>query len=240
MSDSDNDDQYAGRFKIYTKTGDQGTTTLYNMQRLPKNVDYFQALGDVDELNSHLGLVREYFLQMLINTKKTDDDSIINVDKQLTVVQSRLFDVGAAIATPLKHSPERKLTFVAFNAEENIKMLEDWIDEYDTKLPPLTCFVLPSGGLTASTLHVCRTIARRAERSVVGLVGDGDCDPNVMKYLNRLSDYLFIAARYCSQTEGKAEVLWEKEMTEKNKYKYKTPAKKTEEEQQQPEQEKKD
>jgi len=263
-SSPDSSPEMRSKIKIYTKTGDKGTTQLYNMDRLPKNVDFFEALGNTDEANSTLGLAREYFLHIPAvqkikkneqndekNEKNEKRQDIIDVDGQLAIIQSRLLDLGSwyvfksyymhffspywpllcynsqyfcplcsfslifthfpspSIATPITTSPNNRLTRVEFDPT-HITQLEEWIDEFDSKLPALTVFILPSGGLTASTLHVARTITRRAERSVIGLWERGDVDIAVMQYLNRLSDYCFQCARYCSMIEGKEEVTYKK------------------------------
>eukprot|EP00877_Chromochloris_zofingiensis_P006750 jgi/Chrzof1/2328/Cz11g11050.t1 len=187
------------KFRIYTKTGDKGTSGLYNGQRLPKDDVTFQALGDVDELNSVVGVAREFCV----------DDQL---QQQLEVIQSRLLDVGSAIATPVDKSPEYKLQRVAFDVQATSK-LESWIDEMDEVLPPLRNFILPSGGKAASFLHMARSVCRRAERSVVPLVRDEVVDAQVAIYLNRLSDYLFTAARLAAQKEGKQEVIYKKGAT---------------------------
>ena len=182
--------------KIYTKTGDTGSASLYNLQRKPKNSSEFEALGTIDELNSHLGLAREY---ALVDGNK--------LSPHLVELQSRLFDLGAAIATPLTTSSETALKRTSFPASF-VASLESLIDEYDALLPRLTHFILPSGGLCSAQLHVCRTVCRRAERSVIELKERGDVEDVVVAYLNRMSDLFFVWARYAAMKSGHKETIW--------------------------------
>ncbi|KAL2652176.1 hypothetical protein R1flu_020304 [Riccia fluitans] len=189
------------RFKIYTKSGDKGRTSLYDGQRRRKDDPTFEALGDVDELNSALGLAHEYCLQ----------EEILDTAKQIEEIQSTLLEVGSAIAIPLTSLSSAKLSRVKFNADV-VSVTEQWIDQMDEVLPPLTGFILPSGGLPASALHIARSVCRRAERRVVYLVANELVEESVGQYLNRLSDYLFTAARYTAFKLGKQETLWSKRM----------------------------
>lgn len=186
------------RYKIYTKTGDSGTSSLYNGERRDKTDVVFEALGDIDELNSTVGLAREFCGQ-----------ASAELVAQLELTQSRLLDVGSAVATPVDRSSASKLQRTAFDAAHT-QQLEQWIDEMDAKLPALKNFILPGGGQAAALLHMARSICRRAERSTVPLVKAGSTDAAVGTYLNRLSDYLFTAARYSSMLEGKQEVVYKK------------------------------
>jgi len=187
------------RSKIYTKTGDKGTSSLYNGERRNKDDLVFEALGAIDELNAALGVAREYC---------TIQDN--GIDSYINEIQSRLFDVGSSIATPRTNSPAIKLAKTSFD-EENVTTLEKWIDTIDANLPPLKNFILPSGGLASSHLHVARTICRRAERRVVSLSrAEEEVEESICKYLNRLSDFLFVAARLSSMKEGKPESIWKK------------------------------
>ncbi|KAJ3123825.1 hypothetical protein HK098_001615 [Nowakowskiella sp. JEL0407] len=184
------------KLKIYTRTGDKGTSALYTGERRSKDDVVFEALGTVDELNSFLGLAGEYC-----------DDPKFELSNKLEKVQSLLQDVGSNIATPRKseRSSDLKLSKTAFDEEGLLtKELEDWIDELDAKLPPLKNFILPvsvfagepdqfliillctqSGGKLASTLHVARSVCRRAERRIVPLREIGGVDESVSKYVNR-------------------------------------------------------
>ncbi|KAK9818039.1 hypothetical protein WJX72_006084 [[Myrmecia] bisecta] len=187
------------RMRVYTKTGDKGSSSLYNGERRLKDDKVFHALGDVDELNSSLGMAREF----------AREQQLTAILPQLETIQSRLLDVGSAVATPTDTSSERKLQRVQFDAAST-QALEDWIDAMDEQLPQLTNFILPSGGKAASSLHTARSICRRAERKVVRLIQDGGTDPNVGIYLNRLSDYLFTAARLAAKEAKQEEVVYKK------------------------------
>eukprot|EP01088_Endostelium_zonatum_P007492 TRINITY_DN1977_c0_g1_i1.p1 TRINITY_DN1977_c0_g1~~TRINITY_DN1977_c0_g1_i1.p1 ORF type:complete len:147 (-),score=31.24 TRINITY_DN1977_c0_g1_i1:294-734(-) len=131
------------------------------------------------------------------------------LDEKLEKIQSLLLDVGSCVATPPSTASERKLERTSFN-EDYVKQLEQWIDEIDKQLPPLKNFILPSGGLSSSSLHVARSVCRRAERSVVPLVRSGDVPDSVGRFLNRLSDFFFVAARFAAQKDGKEEVIYKK------------------------------
>lgn len=184
--------------KIYTKTGDAGESSLYSGERRVKDDAVFAALGDVDELNSVVGVAREYAAGL--------DPALA---AQLEAVQSRLLDVGSAVATPLSSSTVKKLQRVAFDPGATAQ-LESWIDGWDAELQPLTLFILPSGGPGASFLHMARSVCRRAERAVVPLARGGGTDEAVAVFLNRLSDYLFTAARIAAKRAGKSEVTYKK------------------------------
>ena len=192
------------KFKVYTKTGDKGTSSLYSGERASKDDRIFAALGDTDELNAHIGVAREH----------CQSSAIPGLDVQLAEIQSRLLDLGSSIATPLPSASASKIRRVHF-AEDNTERLESWIDAMDEELPPLRNFILPSGGLSAAHLHVARTVCRRAERSVVPLVREETTERSVHVYLNRLSDYLFTAARYAALREGKTEVVYKKARAKK-------------------------
>lgn len=186
--------------KVYTKTGDKGTSQLFSGERRPKDDAVFKALGDTDELNAHIGVAVEY--------SRAAQNAFL--PDKLEQIQSRLFDVGACIATPLTTASQSKKNRAGAFDEANVSALEEWIDEMDASLPPLTNFILPSGGGLASThLHVARAVCRRAERRVVPLASAGDVDASVMRYLNRLSDFLFVAARFSALKEGKEETKWQ-------------------------------
>eukprot|EP01032_Pedospumella_encystans_P028513 gene28513-32203_t len=181
---------------LYTKTGDKGMSSLYNGERRSKNDRIFHTLGHQDELNAAIGVASEYC--MLSNN---------GLQPMLSEIQSRLFDLGAAVATPVHSSSEAKVAYTKFSPKFTAR-LEEWIDDLDAKLPPLTNFVIPSGGLSATHLNLARTICRRAERSVVPLVEDDLVDGEVGRYLNRLSDLLFADQRTASMRENKEEFLW--------------------------------
>lgn len=191
----------ARRFKIYTKTGDKGASSLFNGERRAKTDPFFAALGDVDEVNACIGLASAHCLGA---QEKVSADILMN---QLSEIQSRLLDVGSAVATPLESSSDRKIAITQF-AQEHSDQLEKWIDEMDTELPALTTFILPSGGHTSAQLHVARAVCRRAERAIVAL--EDAVPKSVRVYMNRLSDYLFTAARFAAMEEGQTEVTYKK------------------------------
>ncbi|KAI8072602.1 Adenosylcobalamin biosynthesis, ATP:cob(I)alamin adenosyltransferase-like protein [Gongronella butleri] len=183
--------------KIYTKTGDKGTSSLYNGERRDKDDDIFEALGTTDELSSYLGLAMEYL---------ENEEFLVEC---LEKVQCCLQDIGSNIATPRERSNERRLGQTTFDPTGAlVKELEDWIDKADEELPRLTKFILPSGGKASSTLHVARSICRRAERRVQPLAREHLCDDSVAVYLNRLSDFLFNAARLAAKHAGKEEKVY--------------------------------
>jgi ATP:cob(I)alamin adenosyltransferase len=194
----------ARRIRVYTKTGDKGTTSLYTGERRPKTDPIFDALGDVDELNSHIGVAREY----VSCAQKPELAPLVDY---LNVIQSRLLDIGSHIATPLSShvASAQKLERAAFD-EKHIVQLESWIDLMDDQCPPLKNFILPGGGLAASTLHVCRTVCRRSERKTVALSEEGHMHASASVYMNRLSDFFFVAARFAALKSGNAEVIYQK------------------------------
>lgn len=184
--------------RIYTRTGDKGMSSLYNGTRRPKYDEVFEALGHTDELNASLGLAQHYSL--------SDKNGLA---EKLTEIQSRLLDAGSSIATPLDTSNEKQVTRTMF-PEAEVDKLEAWIDECEAGLPPLKNFILPSGGLASCQLHIARTVARRAERHVMKLVEQEQCPAIVGRYLNRLSDFLFVAARVAAASANQPEIVYKK------------------------------
>lgn len=185
--------------KIYTKTGDKGETSLFTGERVLKNHQYIEALGDVDECNSLIGAALAFFPK----------ESLLNSTKdQLIIIQHALFDVGAALATPRKSAVEAKLKKTRFDYEE-VNLLEKWIDRMEEQLPKLTHFILPGGHPAGAMLHVSRSVCRRAERVIVPLNKQGDVADQVLIYLNRLSDYLFVASRFINHFLNIPETQWE-------------------------------
>jgi cob(I)alamin adenosyltransferase len=183
--------------KIYTKTGDLGTTALGSGERRLKNDLRIEAYGTIDETNSALGLAR-------LSTK---DEANAKLDAQLMLIQNDLFDLGADLCVPdtgekLSYEPLRIL-------ETQVERLEHDIDALNAELNPLNSFILPGGTPAAAALHLARTIARRAERLMVALAHTHQekVSEAALKYINRLSDYLFVAARYANDG-GKADILW--------------------------------
>jgi|SRR5690606_4487867 len=184
--------------KVYTKTGDKGTTALFGGTRVPKHHIRIESYGTVDELNSHIGLIR-------------DQDMNPHYKKVLEHIQDRLFTLGAILATDpekltLKNGKER--LNIPKISEENIQYLENEIDAMDSELPPMTHFVLPGGHTTVSYCHIARCVCRRAERLSVHLHELEPTDERVLTYLNRLSDYLFVLARKLSHDLKADEVKW--------------------------------
>ena len=180
--------------KIYTRTGDEGDTGLFGGGRVPKDHPRVSAYGDVDELNSSLGLVRA-----------AADQSFF--DELLESIQRDLFAIGGHLATP---DPERvrKALEKASLSPARISEFEQIMDDADKTLPPLRAFVLPAGTRIATALHVARTVCRRAERSVVHLTHTEAVPQLFLTYLNRLSDLLFTLARLANRRDGVADSTW--------------------------------
>lgn len=178
-------------FRIYTKTGDAGETALFGGRRLSKDHLRIEAYGTVDELNSFLGLVSDVL-------EEESSRSLVRL------IQSRLFDMGASLAS----DPEKFVTGASLR-ESDIFQLEEAIDRMEAVLPPLKNFILPGGHITVSYCHLARCVCRRAERLVVALARTEPVDEIVVKYLNRLSDFLFVLARYQGHALAIPEVLWQ-------------------------------
>ena len=183
--------------KIYTKTGDKGETSLYGGTRVSKAAARVESYGTLDELNAFIGLAKA----------EISDEKVLS---QLQKIQFDLFTVGSEAATPtdkmLLANGKNRLDLMI--SEKEITELELWMDDFDAELEPLKFFILPSGGKAAATVHVCRTVCRRAERAMVFLNETEEVRPELIKYLNRLSDYLFILARYISKISGEKEEYW--------------------------------
>lgn len=183
--------------KIYTRTGDDGSSGLVDGSRLPKHDPLFAAIGDVDELNSLIGLA-------LVAIPRES-----RMAQQLFVIQNDLFDLGADLATPAGagNDPFAPGEMALRIIPEQVMRLEDEIDGMNIALAPLTSFILPGGSAAAAHLHVARTAARRAERSAVTTAETRALNPSALAYLNRLSDWLFVAARVAN-SNGADDVLW--------------------------------
>lgn len=176
--------------KIYTKTGDKGTTSLIYGQRVAKNDIRVEAYGSCDETNSMIGLA-------LSHLKEVSFEGKAEFDAIFYKIQTTLFHVGAELATPVGKEVKWKVK------EEDVLELENQIDQWDSMLPALTNFILPGGHPAGAALHVARTVVRRAERIAVSL--SDEVNPLVLSYLNRLSDLLFVAARYVNSKVGEEE-----------------------------------
>lgn len=184
--------------KIYTKTGDKGKTSLFGGTRVPKYHLRIEAYGTIDELNANIGLIRDQQI----------DEHSSNV---LLKIQNELFTLGAMLATPpekevLKSGKER-LNIEKIN-NEKISMLESEMDTMNEVLPPMTHFVLPGGHPTVSYCHIARCICRRAERITTQLSDESEVNPQILMYLNRLSDYLFVLARKLTLDTKAEEIRW--------------------------------
>ena len=179
--------------KIYTRTGDKGLTSLGTGERVPKHAARIAAYGTVDELNAAIGLARA-------------SGAGKDIDIVLERLQHQLFDLGAELATPDPASP------AAAHAQrvtrDRTTALEQDIDRFEARLPPLRQFVLPAGVPAAAALHHARTVARRAEREIVALAARDPLNPDLLKYVNRLSDLLFVLARAANLAAGRADVAW--------------------------------
>lgn len=196
---------------IYTRTGDKGTTALVDGSRVAKNSVRIEAYGTVDELNSFIGV-------LIASEPLTDADR-----QQLTDIQARLFDIGSYLAAGNAEMSARLLP----ELDGSLKALEDAIDLYDNELPRMNSFVLPQGAPSAAAAHVARAVARRAERRILSLSdvlsersdmsdksdmsdeSDLTCiDASVLRYINRLSDYLFVLSRHCNLLAGINDICW--------------------------------
>ncbi|MCE2789923.1 MAG: cob(I)yrinic acid a,c-diamide adenosyltransferase [Saprospiraceae bacterium] len=176
--------------KIYTKTGDQGTTSLLGGKRVSKDDLRIEAYGTIDELNAHIGLLNA---QMEEATQHYF----------LTEVQRRLFSIGSALAC----DPDRPLVRPDLGADD-IQLLENAMDTMDQLLEPLRNFILPGGDALVAQAHICRTVCRRAERRIITLDREKPVGEWIIQYLNRLSDYFFILSRYMAQSRKIEEIIW--------------------------------
>lgn len=181
--------------KIYTRTGDGGTTGLVDGSRIAKNGRRMAAIGDVDELNSILGVA----------IGQIDDDKLVAT---LRLIQNDLFDLGADLATPAAEGEDfTPSPMVLRITMAQIIRLENEIDRVNAELSPLTSFILPGGNRAAAAIHVARAVARRAERTAVGAARKMAINPQALAYINRLSDYLFVLSRALNDG-GRADILW--------------------------------
>lgn len=180
-------------FKIYTKTGDKGTTSLIGGVRVPKNHIRIESYGTVDELNSYLGMVSDSANDVLIND-------------WIREIQDRLFTIGSVLATNPDKEVKMKLPDVH---DSDVIWLEQKIDEMNEQLPEMRSFILPGGHIASSTCHVARCVCRRAERICVGMQEQNEVVPElIVRYLNRLSDFLFVLARYIAHKNNVDDIPW--------------------------------
>lgn len=177
--------------KVYTKTGDKGTTGLLGGTRVSKADLRIETYGTVDELNSHLGLVR-------------DQPVNASIAAELISIQNTLFVIGSHLAS----DPKKSKVVIPEIATSQIELLEQAIDRMDAELPEMRNFVLPGGHVSVSAGHIARCVCRRAERLVTGLAENEEVHENITKYLNRLSDYLFVLCRWMTQELNAEEVPW--------------------------------
>jgi len=179
--------------KIYTKTGDLGKTSLIGGTKVPKSHIRIESYGTIDELNSFIGLVNDQLTH-------------VHISNVLKEIQDRLFTIGSSLACDPEKEPKMKLPDLK---EEDVVLLEREMDKMNEELKPMKSFILPGGHVAVSTAHVARCVCRRAERHCVQMNEEGlFIDPLVIKYLNRLSDYLFVVARYIAHLNGVHEIEW--------------------------------
>jgi cob(I)alamin adenosyltransferase len=184
--------------KLYTRTGDRGETGLFGGRRVPKDHPRVVAYGTIDELNSALGVAVSFIRQRALAAT-------------IQSIQNELFDIGAELASeqPVRRTAKQAGVFEL--GPKHVRRLERLIDQYDAKVPALTTFVLPGGGQAASFLHLARTICRRTEREVVTLRRTQRVNEQVLVYLNRLCDLLFVLARYANKAGRAREITWQKD-----------------------------
>ena len=182
---------------IYTRSGDEGMTSLFGGGRVAKDSARVEAYGAVDELNSAIGVAVSFV-------------SDAKVAGQLTLIQNELFNIGSELASETAGEKAAEFGRMFTDPDGKIAAMERWMDELDAALPPLTTFILPSGSHAGAALHLCRTICRRAERRAITLGRAETVNPAIVRYLNRLSDLLFVLARHVNHAEGKPEAEWRK------------------------------
>jgi cob(I)alamin adenosyltransferase len=188
----------ASKIPVYTRTGDRGTSSLFNGERAAKSSRVFDALGASDELNAHLGLAHVEC-----------GPRHARLAEMLSELMSRVMDVGSNVATPASSSSPERRRRVSLPTDL-AQRVERWIDELDEPLPPLRNFVLPGGCRGAAQLHVARTVCRRLERTLWALHEEDPVDEGVLVFANRMSDWLFVAARHVCFKEGVEEVVYKK------------------------------
>lgn len=182
--------------KIYTKTGDEGETSLFDGTRVKKSSSRIECYGSIDEINSHIGIL------MSLMSSKT---KLIDLVEDLFIIQHQLFILGSDLA-----NPRQKLDNHPRITDGEVAFLENCIDKFEKELEPLKAFILPGGTIEASQCHVIRTVTRRGEIKAVDLYLNGEISKNCFVYINRLSDLFFIMARVCNRRQGKEDVIWKK------------------------------
>lgn len=186
--------------RVYTRTGDQGTTALVGGERVAKDSRRVECYGEIDELNSTLGLARS------LNAAAPSNAARARLDGILRQLQNELFDLGSELATPPESAYEGMFTVGA----SDVKALERVMDACQKDLEPLRSFVLPGGGPVGAVLHQARTVCRRAERQIIRLAREETIGAYIIPYVNRLSDLLFVLSRWIGKQNGEAEYLWER------------------------------
>lgn len=189
--------------KIYTKTGDDGVTGLFDGTRVRKNDLRVEAYGTIDELNAQIGVLIATILSRASTAKPADWKTL---GDRATRIQHQLFTLGAELATPGEKNRER----MPRTTSADCTVLEGWIDEATAAVKPLRAFVLPGGDAVAAQLHVCRTVCRRAERAIIAADAAHPVSREIVVYVNRLSDLLFTWARLANEIAGVADVEWQK------------------------------
>lgn len=186
--------------KIYTKTGDNGTTSLVGGIRINKDSVRLEAYGTIDELSSHIG--------MLVSLLETNNHtSIPETIETLENIQCKLFNIGTYLATDTSQTP---IYESAKLYPEEITFIEKHIDEITANLPEINSFILPGGNIAASQCHICRTVCRRAERCIIALSNETEISNHIIRYVNRLSDYFFVLARNINILFNTKEKIWQK------------------------------
>ena len=191
--------------KVYTRKGDEGQTRLVGGVKIAKDHPRVEAYGTIDELISILGIVRNYNKQLPVSVRRDKFEVI------LQHIQQWLFDLGSELATPPGKLPKREKPDLS---GERVKFLEEVIDKMNEELPALKSFVLPGGNPLSAFLHQSRTVCRRAERRIVSLARQEKISLSVIPFINRLSDALFVFARWAALNQGENEILWEPGMTD--------------------------
>ncbi|HSP99436.1 MAG TPA: cob(I)yrinic acid a,c-diamide adenosyltransferase [Candidatus Dormibacteraeota bacterium] len=186
--------------RVYTRTGDEGTTALVGGERVAKDARRVECYGELDELNAILGLARS------LNAQAKPTPARRRLDDVLTRLQNELFDLGSELATP----PEAEYEGMFKVTADDVRALERVMDECQKDLEPLRSFVLPGGGPVSAVLHHARTVCRRAERQIIRLAREQTIGAFVIPYVNRLSDLLFVLSRWIGKQNGEAEYLWER------------------------------